>query len=168
MTVRTVLDGSEASVISGLGLIAGLARKARVKAPMELIDQAEITEALGITGDHRGVRKPNGHGKRQITLIERADWNAAMAEVGADLPWHARRCNILVDGLDLPQRPGARLLLGRDVVLEVTRFTDPCERMEALAPGLFAALDKDWRGGACARVIRGGTVALGDVIRLEA
>ena len=168
MTVRTVLNGGAASVVPGLGLIAGLARKARAKAPMELIEQAEITEALGIVGDHRGARKPNGTGKRQVTLIERADWDAAMAEVGADLPWHARRCNILVDGLDLPQVPGARLLLGREVVLEVTRFTDPCERMEALATGLFAALDKDWRGGACARVVRGGMVTLGDVIRLEA
>jgi MOSC domain-containing protein YiiM len=168
MTVQTVRDRGTATVLPGLGLIAGMARKARVRAPMELIEQAEITEALGIVGDHRGARKPNGAGKRQVTLIERADWAAAMADVGADLPWHARRCNILVDGLDLPQIAGARLLLGRDVVLEVTRCTDPCERMEALAPGLFAALDKDWRGGACARVIRGGMVALGDVIRLEA
>lgn len=168
MTVQTVRDRGTATVVTALGLIAGLARKARVRAPMELIEQAEITEMLGIVGDHRGVRKPNSAGKRQVTLIERADWNAAMAEVGARLPWHARRCNILIDGLDLPQIAGARLLLGRDVVLEVTRCTDPCERMEALAPGLFAALDKDWRGGACARVIRGGTVALGDVIRLEA
>jgi MOSC domain-containing protein YiiM len=52
-------------------------------------------------------------------------------------------------------------------VLEVTRHTDPCERMEALAPGLFAALTPDWRGGACTRVLMGGRIAVGDEIRIE-
>jgi len=167
MTVRAVMDAGAAVAVPGLGVIAGIARKARVRAPMELLDRAEITPALGIVGDHRGLRKSRGTGKRQVTLIERTDWEAAMAEVGADLPWHARRCNLLVDGLDLPQRPGTRLRLGAAVVLEVTRCTDPCERMEALAPGLFAALDRDWRGGVCARVIEGGHFALGDVIGIE-
>ena len=90
-----------------------------------------------------------------------------MAEVGADHPWWMRRCNVAVDGLDLPQRPGALLRLGRDVLLEVTRFTDPCERMEALAPGLFAALARDWRGGVCARVLAGGTVLPGDTLGVD-
>ena len=150
-----------------LGVIAGLARHAYPRAPMEVIDRAEITEAGGITGDHRGRRKPNGLGKRQVTLIERADWAAAMATVGADHPWWMRRCNIAVDGFDLPQVPGTRVRLGRDVVLEVTRFTDPCERMETLAPGLFNALLVDWRGGVCSRVVQGGMIIVGDLIRVE-
>lgn len=155
-------------VTNGLdcGVIAGLARHAYPKAPMELIERAEISEAGGIAGDFRGRRKPGGLGKRQVTLMERADWAAAMAAVGADHPWWARRCNIVIDGLDLPQTPGAHLRLGQDVVLEVTRFTDPCERMEALAPGLFAALVHDWRGGVCSRVVQGGTVLVGDLIRV--
>ena len=57
--------------------------------------------------------------------------------------------------------------LGADVVLEVTRFTDPCSRMEALAPGLFDALWIDWRGGVCSRVVQGGSVTVGDLIRVE-
>ncbi len=134
---------------------------------MKVIASAEISCEGGIAGDHRGVRKPGTAGKRQITLIERADWDAAMVEVGRDLPWWERRCNLLVDGLDLPQRPGAFLRLGRDVMLEVTRETDPCERMETLAPGLFAALVRDWRGGICARVVTGGSIGVGDVIRTE-
>ena len=72
-----------------LGVIAGLARHAYAKAPMEVLDRAEITPELGIVGDHRGRRKPNGLGKRQVTLIEREDWAAAMAAVGADHPWGA-------------------------------------------------------------------------------
>lgn len=148
------------------GVIAGIARRAYPKAPMELLDRVPVTLSGGIEGDCRGVRKPRGTGKRQVTLMERTDWDAAMAQVGGALPWHARRCNLLVDGLDLPQQAGARLCLGAEVVLEITAFCDPCARMEALAPGLFDALMPDWRGGACARVLQGGTIAVGDVIRL--
>jgi MOSC domain-containing protein YiiM len=162
-----LLAGVSPAAIVAIGVIAGLARHAYPKAPMELIERAEITEQGGITGDHRGKRKPNGAGKRQVTLIERDGWAAACAAVGADLPWWARRCNMVVDGLALPRTPGARLRLGRDVVLEMTRYTDPCERMEALAPGLFDQLWLDWRAGICTRVVQGGTVLVGDVIRLE-
>ena len=167
MTDQLLAGLLPAADIVELGVIAGLARHAYPKAPMEVIERAEITEEGGITGDHRGRRKPGSLGKRQVTLIERADWAAACTAVGVDLPWWNRRCNVAVDGFDLPHVAGTRLRLGRDVVLEMTRFTDPCERMEALAPGLFDVLWIDWRAGVCSRVIQGGTVSIGDVIRIE-
>jgi len=148
------------------GILIGIARHARSKAPMEVIDAVEITPEMGVTGDFRGAMKGKPH-KRQVTLIERGDWDAAMAEVGHAIPWQERRSNLLVDGLDLPQIAGVRLRIGADVVLEVTRETDPCERMEALAEGLRAALAPDWRGGACTMVIHGGRIAVGDEIRIE-
>jgi MOSC domain-containing protein YiiM len=74
---------------------------------------------------------------------------------------------LLVEALDLPQHPGTKLRIGADVLLEITRETDPCERMEALAPGLRAGLLVDWRGGACSRVLVGGTIRVGDTIRME-
>ena len=162
-----LLAGLAPADITELGVVAGLARHAYPKAPMEVIERVEITPELGIAGDHRGRRKPGGLGRRQVTLIERSDWAAACGAVGADLPWWQRRCNVAVDGFDLPQVPGTLLRLGQDVVLEMTRFTDPCERMEALAPGLFDALWVDWRGGVCSRVIQGGIVLIGDIIRIE-
>jgi MOSC domain-containing protein YiiM len=150
-----------------MGRIAGIARHGRPKGPIELIDRADVSLTGGIAGDFRGAVKPGGRGRRQVTLIEAGDWAAAMAEVGRDLPWWERRCNLLTEGFDLPQVPGTRLRLGADVVLEVTRHTDPCERMEQLAPGLFAALTPDWRGGACTRVIAGGRIVIGDAIHIE-
>ncbi|WP_082474610.1 MOSC domain-containing protein [Sphingomonas sp. Leaf343] len=134
---------------------------------MESIDHAEVSLDGGIAGDFRGARKPGGLGRRQVTLMEAGDWDLAMAEVGRTIPWFERRANLLVEGLDLPQTAGVRLLIGADVVLEITRETDPCERMEALAPGLRAALTPDWRGGACTRVLAGGRIAVGDLIRIE-
>jgi len=134
---------------------------------MEVLDTVEITVEGGLHGDFRGAVKPGARGRRQVTLIERDDWEAAMREVGHTIAWQERRANLLVEALDLPQVPGVRLRIGADVVLEITRETDPCERMEALAPGLRAALSMDWRGGACTRVKTGGRIAVGDEIRIE-
>ena len=132
---------------------------------METLTRATVTREGGIVGDYRGAMKGRPY-KRQVTLIERGDWDAALAEVGHMIGWEERRANLLVEDLDLPQVKGARLRIG-DVVLEVTRETDPCERMEALAEGLRAALTPDWRGGACAMVVEGGEIAVGDAIRIE-
>jgi MOSC domain-containing protein YiiM len=155
-----------ATRVVGMGVLGGIARHARPKAVMEVVTAVDVTLEGGLAGDYRGGMRGKPY-KRQVTLVERRDWEEACALVGVDLPWEERRSNLLVDGLDLPQIPGTRLRIGRDVVLEITRETDPCERMEALAPGLKAALIPDWRGGACAMVIRGGAIAVGDVIRTE-
>ena len=149
-----------------MGVVAGIARHGRPRGPIELLDRVEVTRERGLAGDFRGAVKPGGRGRRQVSLIEFADWNAAMAELGVDHHWSVRRANLLVDGLDLPQRPGARLRIG-PVLLEVTQECDPCSRMEEIAPGLKAALSPDWRGGALAKVIAGGRVAIGDPISVE-
>ena len=149
------------------GTLIGIARHARSKAPMELLDRVEVSLAGGIHGDFRGAMRGKPY-KRQVTLIERGDWEAAQAEVGHTLGRQERRSNLLVDGFDLPQTRGALVRIGADVLLEITRETDPCERMEALAEGLKAALLPDWRGGACAMVRQGGWIAIGDEVRIEA
>ena len=146
-----------------VGVLAGIARHAWRRAPIEVIDRAAVTLAGGIAGDYRGALKGQPY-KRQVTLLERGDWELATAAVGVAIAWEQRRSNLLVDGLDLPQTPGARLRIGADVVLEIT---DPCERMEDVAPGLMAALRVDWRGGACTRVVAEGVIAIGDLIRIE-
>ena len=148
-----------------MGTLLGIARHARPKGLMELVARAAVTRECGIAGDYRGAMK-GGPYKRQITLMEAGDWAAAMAEVERSLPWEERRSNLLVGDIDLPQTPGVRLRIGAQVVLEITRETDPCERMEALAAGLKAAMTPDWRGGACAMVIEGGEIAVGDSIEV--
>ena len=150
-----------------MGTLAGIARHARPKAPMEVLDHAQVTIDGGIAGDFRGAVKPGGKGRRQVTLMERRDWDAAMADLDRDIPWQERRVNLLIDGLDLPQLPGAELRIGAEVLVMVTGECDPCSRMETIAPGLKAALTPDWRGGVTAKVITGGEIALGDEIRIE-
>ena len=151
-----------------MGRIAGIARHEVPLGPIEMLDSAQLIEGQGVAGDFRGPRKAGSTGQNGVVLIQASDWAAAMAECGADLPWFERRGNLLVEGLDLPQQGGALLHIGDDVLVEITQECAPCERMEALHPGLRAALSSDWRAGARARVVRGGAVAIGDEIRVAA
>jgi MOSC domain-containing protein YiiM len=150
-----------------MGRLAGIARHDRPLGPMEVLDRAQLVEGQGVAGDFRGTRKSGSTGQNGVVLIEASDWAAAASECGADVPWFERRGNLLIEGLDLPQLPGARLRIGSGVLLEITQECAPCERMEALHPGLREALTPDWRAGARARVLRGGEVAVGDEIRIE-
>lgn len=152
--------------VIGQGVIAGIARHARSRAAMEEIGSAVITPERGVEGDCKGRFKPGGRNRRQVTLIERVDWAAAMAELGANHRWSARRANILVDGLDLPKVAGSVLRIGA-VRLIVTVECNPCSRMDAIESGLQAALANDWRGGVCTRVLAGGEIAIGDIILVE-
>ena len=151
---------------SAPGTIGGIARHGRARGPIETIDHVRVTVESGLDGDFRGAVKPGGKGRRQVSLIEARDWDAAMAELGHTLPWSDRRANLLVEDFDLPQVPGTRIRVGT-VLLEITQECNPCSRMEEIAAGLRAALTPDWRGGALARVIEGGEIAIGDSIGIE-
>ena len=145
-----------------MGRLAGIARHAERRGPIETLTSVRLTPEAGVEGDRNG-----GKTKRQVSLIEAKDWAAATAEVGADLPWWTRRANLLVEDFDLPHGGDVRVRIGRDVVIELKAEIDPCERMDELAPGLRQALEPDWRGGAGGKVISGGIVSVGDEIRIE-
>jgi MOSC domain-containing protein YiiM len=134
---------------------------------METADAVEVTVAEGVHGDFRGALKP-GRNKRQVTVMSDERWRAALADLGASVPWEQRRVNLLVEGLVLDDStPGARIIFASGLTLEVTGECDPCHRMEEVAPGLKAALLPDWRGGVCTRVIESGPIRVGDEVRIE-
>ena len=81
-----------------MGIVTGIARHARPRGPMEVLDHVGVTVEAGLDGDFRGAVKPGGRGRRQVSLIERRDWDAAMADLGVDHHWSARRANLLVEG----------------------------------------------------------------------
>ena len=141
------------------GHLAGIARRARPKAPMEELAEAAITPEAGIEGDARG--RP---GPRQVTVLSAEAWAAAQAELGGEpSPWTFRRANHLVAGIALPRTEGARLRDG-DAAFEVTGECDPCRVMDLQRPGLRAALTPDWRGGVTCTVIAGGRLRVGDAV----
>lgn len=149
------------------GRLAGIARHHEPKGPMETVASIAVTAAEGVRGDFRGgLASTRPDRKRQVSLIERASWDAAAIEAGTPLEWWNSRRNLLVDGLRIPRRAGTRVAIGQTLVVEITDECDPCDRMEALHAGLRAALTPDWRAGFLARVIEDGEIAVGDDVRV--
>ncbi|HUH01537.1 MAG TPA: MOSC domain-containing protein [Kofleriaceae bacterium] len=134
---------------------------------METLETVVVTAAEGLHGDYRGARAAAKPGrKRQVSLIEAEGLAAAFTESGAPLAWSDCRRNLLVESLRIPREPGACVAIGDHLVIEITGECDPCERMDALHPGLRAALDPDWRGGFLGRVVEDGEIAVGDEVRI--
>lgn len=124
--------------------------------------EGRITAAAGLDGDFKGAKYP----RRQITVLAREAWEAALNDVGhAALPWTVRRANLVTERVRLPRAVGGIVRIGQ-VLLEVTGQTYPCQRMDEACAGLLSALAKDWRGGVTARVIEGGFVAQGDLVEV--
>ncbi|WP_405227539.1 MOSC domain-containing protein [Lentisalinibacter sediminis] len=143
------------------GRLIGIARRERKHAPMEVLERALVDTAGGVAGDFRG--RP---GPRQVTVLTAPGWNDACREFGRELPWTARRANLLVDGIPLAETAGRRLVIG-SLVLEITGELDPCSRMEEAGQGLRQALEPDWRGGVTCRVLAAGEIGVGDTVCLE-
>lgn len=139
------------------GRVVGIAVKTAKGGPMREIASAEAVVDGGITAG-TPVSK-----KRGITFLSRERWDATMEEVMADLPWHTRRANVLVEGLDLASLIGRCVRLG-NVELEIRGETHPCAKMDALYEGLRKALEPDCRGGVYGQVTRGGTFRVGDAL----
>jgi MOSC domain-containing protein YiiM len=149
------------------GRLAGIARHAEPKGPMQTLERVSVTTGEGVHGDYRGARaamKPER--KRQVSLIEADGVSAAISEAGALIDWSDCRRNLLVQGVRLPRAPGARVQVGGSLVLEITEECEPCGRMDALHEGLRAALTPDWRAGFLARVVADGEIAVGDEIKV--
>ncbi len=144
-----------------MATLLGIAIRPHGETRMVELKEAAVTCERGVEGDSRG--KP---GRRQVTVLSLEGWLAACSDLGIERHWMDRRANLLVDALPLELSTGRHIVIG-DALLEITGETDPCERMEALQPGLFNALAKGWRGGVTCRVVRGGLLEPGCEVVLQ-
>lgn len=134
------------------------------RGPVASVPEALAVADHGLAGDHRAARSG---GLRQVTLIqlEHLPVVAALAGLEAVEPQALRR-NLVVGGISLLALVGRQFEVGEAVLLG-TGPCHPCSRMErALGPGGCNAMRG--HGGITARVLSGGRLRLGDLVRVSA
>lgn len=137
--------------------VLALAVRPVKEGPMREVEEVVVSPESGVDGDHgRSTR-------RGITLLAARQWETVTRELGADLPWHARRANVLVDADSLASLIGTEIDIA-DVRIEVLGETDPCAKMDRRHVGLREALMPDCRGGVYGRIVRPGTIRIGDAV----
>jgi MOSC domain-containing protein YiiM len=137
--------------------------------PKLAVAEARVTR-LGLAGDGHRDLEHHGGPERAVCLFPLEAIRRLVAEGHAIVPG-ALGENVTTEGLDWSTVvPGARLLLGTAVILEVTRYTSPCFN---IAP-LF--LERDYSrvsqkrhpgwSRVYARVLTEGVLRAGDAVRL--
>jgi MOSC domain-containing protein YiiM len=129
---------------------------------MQVVDNAQVTVANGITGDFRGSQRG-----RQVTIMSESAWQRTCQEIDSELPWTVRRANLLVDDIEFDASWVGKTLQIGEAELLVTGETDPCSRMDEQHRGLTAALTSEWRGGISCDVIKAGDIKIGDQVEFD-
>jgi len=143
-------------------ILIGIATRSSKNATMQISEQQLITTESGLTGDYR--RPPSN---RQVTILSRIQWQKACTELGIELPWTARRANLLIDGIEFDSSMIGRTIYIGDVELLICGETEPCHKMDQFHQGLKQALMPSWRGGVCCKVVAGGQIRIGSKVAVR-
>ncbi len=142
------------------GTILALAFRPKKGAKVQLSDSLELSPSRGVCEDY------GTHRKRQISFLDVTAWDEVCHELGTKLPWHFRRANVLVKGLDLRVLKGKTVQVG-DTIIQIRGEVTPCHVMDSVHLGLKNALIDEWRGGAYGRVLSSGLIHTGDKIFVD-
>ena len=122
-------------------------------------EHVRLIAGHGIEGD----RKAGHHPKRHLNIMSHEIVSRLTVDGVAVQPGQLGE-QIIVAGLDLAALPdGTRLRLGESAVVEITMLRTGCSRYGQLK-GDYA---EDVPLGVMARVLEGGALAVGDVVRTE-
>ena len=128
----------------------------RRRLPMTPVQEAVAVSRVGLEGDIHALK----YDTRQVLLMDKETLD------GFRLPPGIIKENITVEGLDFSSiQEGQVFHIGPEVTLEATGPCVPCGRMDKIRLGLRRALRG--RRGILARVMNGGTLRVGDTIRVE-
>ena len=130
------------------------------RGPMDPVDRARVVAGKGIVGN------ANQGGKRQVTILSAKHWQQVTASLDDAPDPRSRRANLLVSDVDFANARGKILKIG-NVRVRIYGETRPCEQMEKAAPGLQAAMEVPFGGGAFGEILDDGEIAVGDPVELS-
>ena len=125
----------------------------------EAVKEGFLEEGFGLIGDAHADSGTH----RQVSLLAVESIND-MQTLGFDIGPGDFAENITTEGMELVSLPvGRRLLLGKEVILEVTQIGKECH----IGCAIYRQIGKCImpKEGVFARVIHGGTVRAGDAIK---
>lgn len=130
---------------------------------------AIVTE-LGLTTDRQNNTQIHGGPDRALCLYSLERITALQAE-GHPIFAGSIGENITVAGLEWEQvKPGAKLRLGSDVLIEITSYTTPCKKIrESFHDRDYGRVSQSRHPGwsrVYARVLETGTLRIGDQVSL--
>ncbi|MCY3757444.1 MAG: MOSC domain-containing protein [Acidobacteria bacterium] len=145
----------ESETASSAGIIVSIQRSPGSRRPMQPVNPARVIRDFGLEED----RHARAGSERQILLIEEETLQAMNLSTG-DVKENLTTRGIALTGLD----NGSILQIGSEVRLRITKPCLPCSRMDEIRAGLQRELDG--RRGMLARVESGGSISVGDPIRI--
>ena len=138
--------------------------------PKTAIPSAEVV-LTGLAGDLHNDSNNHGGPERAVCLYSLERLQALQAEGHSIAPGAAGE-NVTVAGLDWDKVGiGTRLRLGSQVLLEVTRYTVPCNTIrDAFINKDYSRISQNHYPGwsrVYTRVLQSGTIATGDSVSIE-
>lgn len=137
--------------------------------PKTAVAEAEVV-ANGLIGDRQAHPKIHGGPDRALCLYSLERIEELQREGHAITPGSVGE-NVTIKGLDWAElKPGARLALGDEVVVEITSYTNPCNSLVAsFVKGNYSRIAQKKHPGYSrlyARVITTGRLRPGQEVRL--
>ena len=138
------------------------------------VPKLAVREALltpgGLEGDRQRDRRFHGGPHRAVCLFALERILELQAEGHPIYPGAAGE-NVTVAGLDWSRlKPGARLALGAEALVEIASYTSPCKKIAAnFLGGDFKRISQKLRPGHSriyARVLRPGRLSVGQGVRV--
>lgn len=151
-----------------MGTVLEIFTTAAVGKPMTPHEEVRAIAGRGIEGDRYALgtgfysNTPITAGARELTLIDHGAIDGITAQTGIPFSTIECRRNLITSGIDLDALIGQAFTIG-EVLCEGVRGCPPCVHLEELTEKkVMKALVRT--GGLRARIVRGGTIRVGDAI----
>jgi MOSC domain-containing protein YiiM len=133
------------------------------------VREAEVTE-LGLVGDDHRFPDIHGGPDRALCLFSLERILELQGEGHPIFPGAVGE-NVTISGLDWESlTPGQRLALGNEVLIEITRYTSPCNTIESsFVDGKYQRISQKVYPGysrVYARVLQPGRLTVGQTVRV--